>query len=107
MRGALEQRANHQPFAGVAGNERDLVHPPGLPDAAHSTLPLMQPGRCPRQLEVNDKAAVVVEIQAFGRRIRGNQERAAAAEPPEHGRPLACREPAVHHRTSCPAASSC
>ena len=45
---------------------------------------------------------MVVEIQAFGRRIGRNQQRAAAAEPREHGRPLACREPAVHHRDVVP-----
>src|SRR5882762_5716101 len=49
------------------------VHSPPLSDAIDSADSLLETHRVPRELEVDDEPAVVVQVQAFARRIGGEQ----------------------------------
>ena len=75
-----EERRDDEPFGGVRGDERELVHAARLTEAIHASGPLLEPRRIPRQLVVNHHAALVMEIQALRRGVGGEQRPAALVE---------------------------
>ena len=75
-RDAHPQTLKHAHFGGSAGDQMKRVDRACLTDAIHAPDALFEPHRIPRQLEIHDNPAVVVEIQPFARRIGGEKHAA-------------------------------
>jgi hypothetical protein len=64
----------------VTSDQRNFVNAPILADPVHAAGALADTRRCPGQLEVHHEPAPMLEIQAFRRRIGGNQDGVADSE---------------------------
>ena len=70
----------HVALRRVAGDKVERMDYPSLADAIDPSHPLLQTGRIPRQLGVNDDAAAMVQVQAASGRICRQQETARAVD---------------------------
>src|SRR6516162_5606949 len=64
-------------LAGVGGDQMNGMNGPALTDAIDAADALLEPHRIPRQLEIDDKAAVLVKVEALGGGIGREQYRVA------------------------------
>ena len=85
-------------FPRVAGDQMHGMDGTALSDAIDAADPLLEAHRVPRQLEVDDEAAGVVQIQPFARRV-GRQQNAtpAGCEAGDRRRAFSAVEAAVEH----------
>ena len=72
--GALEQWNEDKLFTRIVRYEHDFVDAARLPNPIDPPTPLMEARRRPRQLEVHDEAAGVLQVEALGRRISSNEK---------------------------------
>ena len=85
---------------GVARDEMKRMDRSALSDAIHASCTLLEPHRVPRQLQVDDHPAVMMKIEPFSCRVRGQKDRVpSACKLLERQSPFAAGETAVKHRT--------
>ena len=77
----------------------DCVNSSALAEAVDAADPLFEPHRIPRELEVDDNPARVMEVQSFAACVCGEEHGLPAAdEVGDRRRTLLAREPAVQQR---------
>ncbi len=72
-----------------------------LSEAIDAAGPLLQAHRRPGELEVDDEAAALVQIEALGCRIGGEQQSAGTNERPQHVASFARCHAAMEHQRRC------
>ena len=71
------------------------MHAPTLPDAVHPTDALLEPHGVPRKFEVHHSPTLLLQVEPFARRVRG-QQHPAAGECGQRVAPLFARHAAVN-----------
>ena len=95
LRRACRQRRDDQAFSRVRRDQRDLVDPLFLTQAIDSTGTLLEPSGIPRQFVVDDKTAVMLQVEPFRCRIRRQQRMAATIEGVRRARAVAWTQATV------------
>src|SRR5262249_14100092 len=67
-------------FCRVGGHQSNLVHPAGLTQAIDPAGALLDPRCAPRQLVMDDEAAMVMKVEALGGGVGGEERDAAVIE---------------------------
>ena len=97
------QPIEHSRFAGVSRDEMDGVNRADLADAIDAADSLFEPHRIPRQLEIDDEPAAVVQVQPLAGRVGRQQNPApAVGEVVERRAPFVARQAAVQHQHRLP-----
>src|SRR4029079_9068969 len=84
-------------FSGSAGDQMKGVDAASLADAINAAHSLLEPHRIPRQFEVHDDPAVVVQVEPFAGSV-GRQQHAALFEGDYRRSTLLARKPSVKDR---------
>ena len=75
-RDSRSEPIEHSRLAGVPGDEMDGVNRADLADAIDAADSLLEPHRIPRQLEIHDEPAAVMQVQPLASRV-GRQQNPA------------------------------
>src|SRR5262245_40404308 len=74
------ERCDHESLGRMCCDERELVDNTCLPEAVDASRALFEPRWIPWQFEMDDHAAAVMKVEAFGCRVSGEKRSPAAVE---------------------------